>query len=174
MNVFGIGGPELIAILIIMLVFAGPKRMMHWSYILGQYVSKFRTMWSQTVDVIQKEFDDAGVDITLPKEMPTRGNLNKSINEAFKPISKPFEETMEEVQKDLDTVKEVSDELKPKPIKKMSVVSKKKPDSVPAQDSAAPALGTWGGGSESTSSKETASNGNRVDMGTWSSPPTDK
>ena len=172
MNVFGIGGPELIAILIIMLVFAGPKRMIHWSYILGQYVAKFRTMWSQTVDVIQKEFDDAGVDIQLPKDVPTRGSLNKTISDALQPITKPIEESMAEVQKDLDSVKEVSEELKPKPLKSMPLVSKKKPDPKPEQGETTPSLGTWGGAPLQT--KETSSNGKTADLGTWSSPSTDK
>ena len=72
MNILGVGAAELVAVLLIMLVFAGPKRMIHWSYVLGQHVAKFRKIWSETVDLVQKEFDDAGVDIKLPKEPPTR------------------------------------------------------------------------------------------------------
>ncbi len=112
MNIFGVGGPELAVILVIMLVFAGPKRMIHWSYILGQYLAKFRTMWAQTVDLVQKEFDEAGVDIKLPKEPPTRKNINKSISDALQPITKPIQESMDEVKKDFDSVKAVSDDLK--------------------------------------------------------------
>jgi Sec-independent protein translocase protein TatA len=112
MNIFGVGGPELMVILVIMLVFAGPKRMIHWSYILGQYISKFRVMWSQTVDLVQKEFDEAGVDIKLPKEPPTRKNLNKTIADALQPVTKPIQDSMDEVKKDMDSVKAVSDDLK--------------------------------------------------------------
>ena len=112
MNIFGVGGPEIMVILVIMLVFAGPKRMIHWSYILGQYLSKFRVMWSQTVDLVQKEFDEAGVDIKLPKEPPTRKNLNKTIADALQPVTKPIQDSMDEVKKDMDSVKAVSDDLK--------------------------------------------------------------
>jgi Sec-independent protein translocase protein TatA len=112
MNIFGVGGPELMVILIIMLVFAGPKRMIHWSYILGQYLAKFRVMWSQTVDLVQKEFDEAGVDIKLPKEPPTRKNINKTISNALQPMTKPLQESLDEVKKDVESVKAVSDEFK--------------------------------------------------------------
>ena len=111
MNIFGVGGAELIAIFIIMLVFAGPKRMIHWSYIMGTYVSRFRKMWSQTVDLVQKEFDEAGVDIKLPKEPPTRQNLNKALGDAVKPMTDPLEQSISEVKKDMDAVREVSASL---------------------------------------------------------------
>ena len=77
MNILGVGAAELVAVLLIMLVFAGPKRMIHWSYVLGQHVAKFRKIWSETVDLVQKEFDEAGVDIKLPKEPPTRKSVNQ-------------------------------------------------------------------------------------------------
>ena len=63
MEIFGIGGAELVAILIIMLVVAGPKRMVQWAYVLGQYVSKARAMWDGVMAGVQKEIDDAGLDI---------------------------------------------------------------------------------------------------------------
>jgi Sec-independent protein secretion pathway components len=75
MNILGIGGPELILILLIMLIVAGPKRMIAWAYTLGKYIARFRRMWEETVDVLQKEFDEAGVDIKVPRELPTRANL---------------------------------------------------------------------------------------------------
>lgn len=125
MNFFGVGGAELLAILIIMLVFAGPKRMIHWSYVLGQYVAKFRAIWSQTVDLVQKEFDEAGVDIKLPKEPPTRQNLNRSLGEAIKPMTKPIQDSIDEVKKDVDSVREVSDILNKKTGKKLETPSDK-------------------------------------------------
>ena len=118
MNVFGVGAWELVAILLIMLVFAGPKRMIHWSYVLGKHVAKFRKIWSETVDLVQKEFDDAGLDIKLPKEPPTRKNLNKSLTEAVKPMTKPVQDSLDEVKGDMDVFKQASDALndkQPKP-----------------------------------------------------------
>jgi mttA/Hcf106 family len=105
MNILGIGGWELLAILLIMLLVAGPKRMIHWAYILGQYVAKFRAMWSETVDVIQKEFDDAGVGIQIPKDIPTRGNLNKQIGKAMESVTRPVKDTMDKATAEVNQIK---------------------------------------------------------------------
>ena len=144
MNIFGIGGPELLVILIIMLIFAGPKRMIHWAYILGQYLAKFRVIWSQTVDLVQKEFDEAGVDIKLPKEPPTRQNINRAISDALQPMTQPLQESLDEVKKDMESVKAVSDDLK----EKTSLPSDSKPEAVKPTEpettnNASPSLGTW-------------------------------
>ena len=114
MNILGVGAWELVAILLIMLVFAGPKRMIHWSYVLGQHVAKFRKIWSETVDLVQKEFDDAGVGIKLPKEPPTRKSLNSAVTDAVKPMSQPIQDSLDEVKKDIDSVQAVSDALNEK------------------------------------------------------------
>jgi Sec-independent protein translocase protein TatA len=105
MNILGIGGWELLAILLIMLLVAGPKRMIHWAYIMGQYIAKFRAMWSETVDVIQKEFDDAGVGIQIPKDIPTRGNLNQQIGKAMESMTRPVKETMDKATTEMNQIK---------------------------------------------------------------------
>ena len=200
MNVFGVGGAELIAIFIIMLMFAGPKRMIHWSYVLGTHVSKFRKMWSQTVDLVQKEFDEAGVDITLPKEPPTRQNLNRALTDAVKPMTNPVQQSIDEVKKDMETFQDLSDSLKDKkPVVAAASASKAVDKAAPAKavkpaapDDAAsamkqnepvpsasataaspPDLGTWSGGVTSADGKPSA-NGNAVDLGTWSETAPDK
>ena len=174
MNIFGVGGPELIIILIIMLVFAGPKRMIHWSYLLGQYLAKFRKIWSETVDLVQQEFDQAGVDIKLPKQPPTRQNINKAITDAMKPLSDPLQETLDEVQKDVENVKSVSEDIK----QKASLNTKDEPkpikSPVPKQDveKTKSDLGAWSNQTQkSTNGKQP--NGNQIDMGTWSSSSTE-
>ena len=171
MNILGVGGPELAAILIIMLVFAGPKRMVHWSYVLGQHLAKFRRMWSQTVDLVQKEFNEAGVDIQIPKQPPTRQNMNKAITDAMKPVTQPVQESLDEVKKDVESLQEVRDELKnktqsPPP----SSTQAKKAAPKPAPSTEAPAAGSWSGGSltKPTESSSNGSHGGKVDMGTWS------
>ena len=175
MNFLGVGAWELVAILLIMLVFAGPKRMIHWSYVLGQHVAKFRKIWSETVDIVQKEFDDAGVGIKLPKTPPTRGSMNKAVTEAVKPMTSPVQDTLNEVQKDLDAVKEVSDTLNeskqlpaPSPAKAASKPSPAKPatTATPGKTQVAPqavALGSWSGIDASAKS-----NGSGADLGAWS------
>lgn len=186
MNVFGVGAWELVAILLIMLVFAGPKRMIHWSYVLGQHVAKFRKIWSETVDLVQKEFDEAGVDIKLPKEPPTRKTLNRSLTDAVKPMTQPVQDSLDEVKKDMETFKEVSDTLnekKPAPktaagesnatSSKLKVNLPKKPAARKPEESRAPqeqaepaSLGSWSGEAQPTASPST--NGSAVDLGTWS------
>ena len=177
MNILGVGAAELVAVLLIMLVFAGPKRMIHWSYVLGQHVAKFRKIWSETVDLVQKEFDEAGVDIKLPKEPPTRQSLNRTVSDAVKPMTQPVQDSLDEVKKDLDTVKEVSDSLNnkkpktsPKPEKVSASAAKAakipKPDAArPRANKPAPAtaakLGTWSG------APPPPSQGSAVDLGAW-------
>jgi Sec-independent protein translocase protein TatA len=68
MNILGIGPAELIVILVIMFVVAGPKRMLAWAYVLGQYVAKFRAYFDETMRAVRKEFEEAQID--LPKNMP--------------------------------------------------------------------------------------------------------
>ncbi len=178
MNILGVGAWELVAILLIMLVFAGPKRMIHWSYVLGQHVAKFRKIWSETVDLVQKEFDEAGVDIKLPKEPPTRKGLNRAVTDAVKPMTNPMQDTLDEVKKDLDSVKDVTDTLnekkpaslpepknnKPKP--KSGETAKKAAAKATVGAEAANAMGTWGGTSIDPASSP--ANGNSSDFGAWS------
>ena len=183
MNILGVGAWEFVAILLIMLVFAGPKRMIHWSYVLGQHVAKFRKIWSETVDIVQKEFDDAGVGIQLPKEPPTRKNLNKTIASAAAPLTKPVQDSLDEVKKDIDSVKEVSDALndkKPKTAPNKSLTALAKSKSAPAKPKAShkPApqtaakslpepvkMGSWSGEQSSG-----GPNGSAPDLGSWSTP----
>ena len=187
MNFLGVGALELLAILLIMLVFAGPKRMIRWSSVLGQHVAKFRKIWSETVDLVQKEFDEAGVDIKLPKEPPTRKSLNRAVTDAVKPMTNPMQSTLDEVKKDLDAVKEVSDTLnqsqpqagaspkaaatKPKPATARAAVKPSAATKTPAleppakREAEALSLGTWNGAAPPA---EPSANGNVGDLGTWS------
>ena len=105
MDILGIGGWEMVVIFVIMLVVAGPQRMIRWSYVLGQYIGKARKMWSETAQMLQKELDAAGVDVKVPNEMPTRGSLNREINKAFNPLTKPLQETMKPIQDSMKAVK---------------------------------------------------------------------
>lgn len=99
MNIFGVGGAELVLIIVIMLVVAGPKRMIRWMYILGQWVGRFRVMWSQVVDVMEKEMRDAGMDVDLPRDIPNRGNLNQWANQLVKPYADELEQEFNEAAK---------------------------------------------------------------------------
>ncbi|GAB4508415.1 MAG: hypothetical protein OHK0046_00720 [Anaerolineae bacterium] len=104
MNILGIGGWELAVIFIIMLIVAGPKRMIHWSYILGRYLGQLRILWRQMVDVVQQEFDASGVDVKLPKDIPTRSSVNKMARDALRPVQEPLEQALREVDSDMRRV----------------------------------------------------------------------
>jgi Sec-independent protein translocase protein TatA len=106
MDILGIGGWEFVAILLIMLIVAGPKRMIQWSYTLGQYVAKLRRMWAETAAMLQKELDEAGVDLKVPTEPPTRGTLKREVNKALSNVTKPIQDTVDEVKKEVEPVRE--------------------------------------------------------------------
>ena len=110
MEIFGVGAGEVVAILVIMLVVAGPKRMVQWAYVLGQYVSKARAMWGDVMAGVQKEIDDAGLDVQLPKTMPTRADLNSltnlskltnPVNNVWAGITAPVQEVMNDVSTEI-------------------------------------------------------------------------
>lgn len=109
MEILGIGGAELVAILIIMLVVAGPKRMIHWAYILGKYTAKARAMWAESMSYLQKEFDAAGLEVELPKEPPTRGSFKRQftqqVDKAFAPVTKPMKDALDETTSEIDQLK---------------------------------------------------------------------
>lgn len=110
MEIFGIGGAELIAILLIMLIVAGPKRMIQWAYVLGQYTAKLRAMWAETMNALQKELNESGVDVQLPKDIPTRSSLtrefNKQIEKVASPVTKPIQDTLNETRDEITGLKQ--------------------------------------------------------------------
>jgi len=104
MEIFGVGGAEMVAILVIMLVVAGPKRMVQWAYVLGRYVAKGRAMWEEVMAGVQKEIDDAGLDVQLPKTMPTRATLNNlanPMNNVWANITAPVQDVMNDVSTEM-------------------------------------------------------------------------
>jgi Sec-independent protein translocase protein TatA len=141
MEILGIGGAELIAILIIMLVVAGPKRMIQWAYIMGKYTAKARAMWTESMAYLQKEFDAAGLDMELPKEPPSRRGLSKQltkqVEKAFSPVTKPVQEALDE------TTSEVNQLKKQATVTDSNANGSKNQTSVSSNGT--PDLGTWSG-----------------------------
>lgn len=144
MNIFGVGGAELVVIIMIMLIVAGPKRMIRWAYVIGQYVGKFRILWSQMVDVMQEEVDAAGLDVKLPREIPTKQSLAHTAGQLMKPYTKSLEDTLDDVAKPIketidktnETVEEVKKETKISTTVKMgSWTDKKKVVDTPTEES---------------------------------------
>jgi len=160
MDILGVGGWELVAILLIMLIVAGPKRMIQWSYTLGKYVAQLRRMWSETAQMLQKEFDDAGVDVQVPKDIPTRADLKPARHGWIADSEEPFQETMNATQKEIDSAKEAV-RLKPTPINPPTTPAATPPAQTPPPTPTVKPI----------EEKPAASNGNsngHADFGTWS------
>lgn len=69
MNILGIGPGPFIVVLLALMLF-GPKKMVQFAYQAGRYVAQLRAMWEQTMQAVQKEFQEAGLDI--PADLNTR------------------------------------------------------------------------------------------------------
>jgi Sec-independent protein translocase protein TatA len=140
MDILGVGGWELVAIVLIMLIVAGPKRMIGWSYTLGRYVGMARDMWAQTARQLEKELKDSGVDVELPKDIPTKLTLSSSIAKAVtsvsKPLSDPLKQPLDEIQKDLNTLRQPVTPGDPTAFRESK--STAKANGVPAPEPAAP------------------------------------
>lgn len=139
MEILGVGGAEFVAIFIIMLVVAGPKRMIQWAYVLGKYTAKIRAMWTESMAYLQKEFDAAGLDVELPKEPPSRRGLSRQLTQqvekAFSPVTKPVKDALDE------TTAQVNE------IKKQATITDSNGSNAKPQPSSngTPDLGTWSG-----------------------------
>ena len=111
---------ELLLILLITIIVAGPRRMITWSYELGKWLAKAQKMWAESARMMQKELDEAGIDFKVPRKIPTRQRLNQqlqgAIRRAAEPIQEPLKELQGEVQKDLgadiDVLEQASRELR--------------------------------------------------------------
>jgi Sec-independent protein translocase protein TatA len=86
MSFFGVGGWELMLILLIALIVAGPKRMLEWAYYAGRALGKLRVMWGQVMETIQQELDESGVDVKLPKTLDRR-EINRSASQFMRPFT---------------------------------------------------------------------------------------
>lgn len=118
MNIFGIGPTELVLVLLIMLMVAGPKRMARWAYVMGIYAGKLREMWGETSAVLKKELAEAGIEpevvdsfgqMANPRTRRTAvsGQLDKLVGDMKKPIEeslKPVEEVLKPVETTLKDV----------------------------------------------------------------------
>ncbi|MBC8098415.1 MAG: hypothetical protein H7Y11_03155 [Armatimonadetes bacterium] len=98
MNFFGMGETELLVIVVMALIIAGPKRMIEWMYVLGRWTGRLRTMWAETSALLQKEIDATGIDMKVPKELPTRQNITRMAQTAMKPLNDSAKAAMNEVK----------------------------------------------------------------------------
>ena len=104
MELFGVGGTELILIIIIAMVVAGPKRVAQWMYYVGKFVARLQRMWAEMMQVIQQELKESGMDIELPKTPPTRQSINQTARNMLKPYTQELDEAKKEIERDLEAV----------------------------------------------------------------------
>src|SRR5947199_8732159 len=83
MNFLGIGPGEILVVFIIMLVVAGPKRMIQWAYQIGRYTAQIRAMFQEARDQFQKELNVA--DLELTKDL---SSIQKSVFDILKEADK--------------------------------------------------------------------------------------
>ncbi|MEO0562597.1 MAG: twin-arginine translocase TatA/TatE family subunit [Chloroflexota bacterium] len=105
MNIFGIGGWELVLIVVIALVVAGPKRLAVWAYHLGQWTAKLQQLWRQFAETLQSEMDEAGVNVEIPRSPPTRQDLTRSMQQFGRQIVKTAEEPLDDVKADVEKIR---------------------------------------------------------------------
>lgn len=104
MELFGVGGTELILIIIIAMVVAGPKRVAQWMYYVGKFVARLQRMWSEMMQVIQQELKESGMDIELPKTPPTRQSINQTARNMLKPYTQELDEAQKDIERNLEAV----------------------------------------------------------------------
>ncbi len=145
MNILGVGGWEFAAILVIMLIVAGPHRMARWAYLMGKYMAKVRAMWADTMAVLQAEFDEAGLDVQLPKEPPTRASVNRAAADALKPFTKQVEDAISEVETEMKVVEETAAMVSGNGQKSLKSEVDTPAETPPAEDDngSKPNFGTW-------------------------------
>ena len=89
MNILGVGPGELLAIFVIALVVAGPKRMIQWAYHIGRYAARIRAMAQETMSAFQKELAAAGLDdVTkdLASLQNTKFDVMKEVSKIVDPV----------------------------------------------------------------------------------------
>src|SRR5205823_1995996 len=85
MNILGVGPAEVIVIFILMLIVAGPKRMIEWAYHIGRYTAQARAMFQETMNAIQKELSESGIDVN--KDLASVTKSFDIVSEAAKVIN---------------------------------------------------------------------------------------
>lgn len=167
MNILGIGAPELILILMIAIVVAGPKRMIRWAYILGTYVGKLRAMWGDVAKVIQAEVDAAGLDVQVPRDIPTRADVGRMIQQAAKPMMDPINKAAKEVDDDYRRVQsDMASSMKvPTPAEVQKPPTEPQPKAQPVSEPAD--LGSWGAAAPAPKSTTNGVKPAAPDLGSW-------
>ncbi len=147
MNIMGMGIPELLVILLIAMIVAGPKRLMQWAYISGRFMGQMRVMWGQMMSSIQREFDDAGLDIKMPKDPLNRSQVQQFTRDALRPLSDPMRQAMHDYEREARALEKEIREADKLDVEEVTDDSAeiKKAASPPPPAQKPKSFGTWGG-----------------------------
>ncbi len=178
MNIFGVGGAELVLIFVIMLVVAGPKRMLRWAYVFGQFVGKLRTIWDNVMEIIQAEVDAAGMDVEIPRELPTRQNVTKWFNEQTRDVANPLKNDIERIENTLGQATRdlgawnQSTESNSRPSAENGSSAEPPRERPAAQQSTATQtmFGSWTDSADEADNDNEASDANHNGFGAWANP----
>ncbi|MFW5691547.1 MAG: hypothetical protein ACOCXZ_03505 [Chloroflexota bacterium] len=184
MNILGMGLWELVLVLVIALVVAGPKRTLNWMYVLGRFAAQVREMWSRVMEGVQKDLDDAGVDIKLPADPTDRAEMSRFARDALRPLQEPMQKAMRDYENEARQLeKTIKDEAHLEIDKVEGVVAEARQsvmDKPAAPLAASGAAAANGQGREAPASAQqndpaedttsaSAKPAKRRDFGTWSS-----
>jgi Sec-independent protein translocase protein TatA len=140
MSLFGVGIMELVLVVMIALIVAGPKRMIQWAYLTGRFIAQAQHTWSKAISAMQKEFDDAGVDLHLPKDPMNPQEMRRFKEEALKPIREPMEQAIRDYQQEQrnlhNEIKQIDNEVKTDP-------QQDDPSTTPPPEDQNNGFGTW-------------------------------
>lgn len=165
MNILGMGVAELILVMIIALIVAGPQRLARWAYVLGRLMGQAREMWSRMMEGVQKEFDDAGLDIKLPKDFTNRGQMRRFADEALRPLREPVQQAMDEYRQE---AKQLETTIRQEAEIDMTNLSKPANGADAARAKAEETDNGRDTGEQTESQPEPKANGQQEGYGTWS------
>lgn len=171
MEILGIGGWEIVAILLLLLIVAGPKRMIAWSYTLGKYLAILRGMWAETAAMLQKELRQAGLDVEVPKEPPTKSTITRTITTTITKAAAPVTEPLRETQKQL-SISDLMGPMTPRSLNKPVNDQPAPPATNGTANGAPPAsngasFGAWGGAPASPARPDSPPPKEDSDFGAW-------
>lgn len=129
MEIFGVGFPEVIVIFILLLTVAGPKRMIRWAYVLGQYTARARQMFGEAMEAFKREMEAAGID-EIRKDLDLRQEVTTLSNN----LSGAVAETNQAVQQASDAANTVANNTIVDPAPNTSVANG---NGTPSADSSA-------------------------------------
>ncbi len=173
MNVFGIGGWELVLVLLIMLIVAGPKRMAQWAYTLGTWTAKLRVMWEEVAESLQKELDESGVNVEVPRTPPTRQSIQRSIEQYGKDLMESAGNPQDELKKIGDDLKGVGQQVKgevdglDRDVRSSTKVPAKQNGAKQPVKAGETAPDNTQNSAQDTSSNPDSGSENNADFGTW-------